>query len=59
VCDESFRVGPTSVAEAIWKVLVEWAISHDGLVAGSHAMAQGDVEFELETDPYSKAACSL
>jgi hypothetical protein len=29
----------------------------DGWVAGSHAVAHGDVEFELEVDPSSKSAC--
>jgi hypothetical protein len=33
--------------------------AHDGLVAGSHATAHGDVEFELEADPDSKSACWL
>jgi hypothetical protein len=28
----------------------------DGLAAGSHAIAHGDVEFELEADPSSKSA---
>jgi hypothetical protein len=31
--------------------------AHDGSIAGSHAMAHGDVEFELELDPSSKSAC--
>jgi hypothetical protein len=34
-------------------------LAHDGSVAGSHAMAHGDVEFELEADPDSKSACWL
>jgi hypothetical protein len=29
--------------------------AHDGSVASSHAMAHGDVEFELEADPDSKS----
>jgi hypothetical protein len=33
--------------------------AHDGSIAGSHAMAQGDVKFELELDPSSKSACWL
>jgi hypothetical protein len=33
--------------------------AHDCSVAGSHAMAHGDVEFELESDPSSKSACLL
>jgi hypothetical protein len=33
--------------------------AHDGLVAGSHAVAHEDVEFELEADPNSKSACWL
>jgi hypothetical protein len=59
VCNESLRMGPASIAEDIWEVLVEWALAHDGSVAGSHAMAHGDLEFELETDPDSKSACWL
>jgi hypothetical protein len=31
--------------------------AHDGSIAGSHAMAHGNVEFELEADPSSKFAC--
>jgi hypothetical protein len=31
--------------------------AHDGSIAGSHAMAHGEVEFELESDPSSKSAC--
>jgi hypothetical protein len=31
-------------------------ITCDGRVAGSHVIAHGDVEFELETDPSSKSA---
>jgi hypothetical protein len=31
--------------------------AHDGSIACSHAMAHGDVEFELESDPSSKSAC--
>jgi hypothetical protein len=31
-------------------------IACDGWVAGSHAMAHGDVEFELEADSSSKSA---
>jgi hypothetical protein len=31
--------------------------AHDGSVASSHAMAHGDVEFELESDPSLKSAC--
>jgi hypothetical protein len=30
--------------------------AHDGSIAGSHAIGHGDVEFELEADPYSKSA---
>jgi hypothetical protein len=33
--------------------------AHDGSIAGSHAMAHGDVEFELESDPSSKSACCV
>jgi hypothetical protein len=33
--------------------------ARDGWVAGSHAIAHGDVEFELESDPSSKSACWL
>jgi hypothetical protein len=33
--------------------------AHDGSIAGSHAMAHGDVEFELESDPSSKSTCWL
>jgi hypothetical protein len=33
--------------------------AHDCSIAGSHAMAHGDVEFELESDPSSKSACWL
>jgi hypothetical protein len=33
--------------------------AHDGSIAGSHVMAHGDVEFELESDPSSKSACWL
>jgi hypothetical protein len=29
------------------------------LIAGSHAIAHGDVKFELESDPSSKSACWL
>jgi hypothetical protein len=32
---------------------------HDGSVAGSHVMTQGDVEFELEVDLDSNSACWL
>jgi hypothetical protein len=52
-------MGPTGVAEAIWEVLVQWVVSHDGSGAGSHAMTQGDVEFMLEADPNSKSVCWL
>jgi hypothetical protein len=31
----------------------------DGWVADSHAIAHGDVEFELESDPSSKWVCWL
>jgi hypothetical protein len=31
--------------------------AYDGSIAGSHAMAHDDVEFELESDPSSKSAC--
>jgi hypothetical protein len=31
--------------------------AHDGSIAGSHAMAHGEVEFELESDPSSKSVC--
>jgi hypothetical protein len=30
--------------------------AHDGSIVGSHAMAHGDVEFELKADPSSKSA---
>jgi hypothetical protein len=33
--------------------------AHDGSIAGSHAMAHGDVEFKLESDPISKSVCWL
>jgi uncharacterized protein with beta-barrel porin domain len=33
--------------------------THDVSIAGSLAMAHGDVEFELEADPCSKSACWL
>jgi hypothetical protein len=33
--------------------------AHDGSIAYSHAMAHGDVEFELEADPNSKLVCWL
>jgi hypothetical protein len=33
--------------------------AHDGSIADSHAMAHGDVEFELELDPSSKSTCCL
>jgi hypothetical protein len=33
--------------------------THDGSIAGSHAVAHGDVKFELEADPSSKSACWL
>jgi hypothetical protein len=33
--------------------------AYDGSVAGSHAMAHVDVEFELEADSNSKSACWL
>jgi hypothetical protein len=52
-------VGPAGVAEAVWEVLMEWESAHDGSIASSHAMAHGDVEFELEADPSSKSACWL
>jgi hypothetical protein len=26
MCSESFRVGPASIAETVWEVLVEWGI---------------------------------
>jgi hypothetical protein len=26
-CSESFRMGPASIAEAIWKVLMEWDVN--------------------------------
>jgi hypothetical protein len=31
--------------------------AHDGSIAGLHAMAHGDVEFELESDTSSKSVC--
>jgi hypothetical protein len=31
--------------------------ARDGWEADSHAIAHGDVEFELESDPSSKSAC--
>jgi hypothetical protein len=34
-------------------------LSHDGSEVGSHAMIQGDVEFKLEGDPYSKSVTWL
>jgi hypothetical protein len=52
-------MGPASIAEAIWEVLVSGTSAHDGSVAGTHAMAHGDVEFELEADPDSKSVCWL
>jgi hypothetical protein len=52
-------MGPASIVEAIWEVLMKWASSHDGSIAGLHAMTHGDVEFELEADPDSKSACWL
>jgi hypothetical protein len=30
--------------------------AHNGSIAGSHAMAHGDAEFDLESDPSSKSA---
>jgi hypothetical protein len=33
--------------------------AHDASIAGLHAMAHGDVEFELESDQSSKSACWL
>jgi hypothetical protein len=41
------------------KCLWSGASSHDGSVVGSHAMSQGDIEFELETDPDLKSVCWL
>jgi hypothetical protein len=52
-------MGPASVAEAIWEVLVEWGINTQWLSTDSHAVTHGDVEFELEADPDSKLACWL
>jgi hypothetical protein len=34
-------------------------MSHDGSGGNSHAMIQGDVEFESEADPDSKSATWL
>jgi hypothetical protein len=55
-------VGLASDVEAVQEVLnCSWSgeSAHDGSIAGSHAMAHGDVEFELESDPSSKSACWL
>jgi hypothetical protein len=52
-------MGPASIAEAIWEVLVEWASAHDGSVADSHAVTHRDVKFKLEADPDSKSVCWL
>jgi hypothetical protein len=56
---ESLRVDPANVAEAVWEVLMEWGVRTRWCVAGSHAMAHGDIEFELEADPNSNSACWL
>jgi putative heme iron utilization protein len=56
-CSESFSVGPASIAEAIWEVLMEWGVFTRWLSSRSHAMTQEDVEFELETGLDS--ACGL
>jgi hypothetical protein len=55
----SLRVGPADVVGATCEALTEWGAARDGWVAGSHAIAHGDVEFELESDPSSKSACWL
>jgi hypothetical protein len=52
-------MGLASVAKSVWEVHMEWESAHDGSVASSHAIAHGDVEFELEADPNSKLACWL
>jgi hypothetical protein len=52
-------VGPGSIAEAIWEVLVEWGNLTRWLGSRLACDDTGDVEFELETDPYSKSACWL
>jgi hypothetical protein len=54
-CGESLRVGLASDAEAVWKCSWSGESAHDGSIASSHAMAHGDVEFELESDPSSKS----
>jgi hypothetical protein len=38
-CSESFRMGPASIAEAIWEVLVEWGVGTRWL---SSRLACGD-----------------
>jgi hypothetical protein len=58
-----------AVGASVWALLAlqrpygkcSWSgtSSHDGSVAGSHAIAHGDVEFESEADPSSKSVCWL
>jgi hypothetical protein len=52
-------MGPTSVAEALWEVLMEWDVSTRWLRSRLACDGHGNVEFELEADPDSKSACWL
>jgi hypothetical protein len=55
----SLRVGPADVARATCEVLTSGEATRDGWLARSHAIAHGDIEFELESDPSSKSVCWL
>jgi hypothetical protein len=58
---KSLCVGPTLLALQRPYGKFSWSgeSTHDGSIADSHAMAHGDVEFELEAHPSSKSACWL
>jgi hypothetical protein len=52
-------MGPASVAEAVWEVLMEWDVSTRWLSSRLACDSPRGVEFELEADPDSKSACWL
>jgi hypothetical protein len=56
-CGESLHVGLASDQRPYGKCSWSGESAHDGSIAGSHATAHGDVEFE--SDPNSKSACWL
>jgi hypothetical protein len=56
MCGESFRVGPASIAEAIWEALVERGVFTRWLSSRLACDGPRGVEFELEANPSSKLA---